>query len=73
MIDFEKLYDSDLVIKKADRHLVDYTDHLFKNDIQGTPYFLLFDPDGKLVFKQLGYSSKQSDLLKDEITRIIDL
>jgi thioredoxin-related protein len=66
-IDYIKLFESKLVNKKPENHLVDEEDILFNNGIQGTPYFLLFDPAGKLVFKQLGYSSATSNKLKEQI------
>ena len=70
-IDFDKMFDSDIVSKKPQRHLVDYDDILYRNGFQGTPYFLVFDPDGQLVFKQLGYDRRNPDKLMNQISQII--
>jgi thiol-disulfide isomerase/thioredoxin len=70
-IDFDRMFNSDIVSKKTERHLVDDDEILYKNGFHGTPYFLVFDPDGQLVFKQLGYDKRNSDKLKGQISGII--
>lgn len=71
-IDFDKMFNSDIVSKKSEKHLVDYDEILYQNGLQGTPYFLVFDPDGQLVFKQLGYDRRNSDKLRNQISQIIN-
>jgi len=41
-------------------------------NINGYPYFLLFDKNGRLVFSQLGYSDKRKVELQDSIKKYIN-
>jgi thioredoxin-related protein len=66
-INYDKLFNADLVSDKKDRHLVDYDELLYSKGIQSTPQFLLFDPSGKLIFKHVGYGEKMKEKLESDI------
>ena len=49
--------------------LVDIESNLYsKYELSGYPYFLIFDKNGKLVFKHLGYGLAYQSALQDSIS-----
>ena len=66
---FEKIF-SFKEIKNKDKILVDINQELYNAlKMQGYPYFLIFDSDGKLIHYIRGYSDK--DRMADQISKYI--
>jgi thioredoxin-related protein len=59
-IDSLKYFSAAMIKRASSMFLIDYDEHFTnKNDLGGFPYFFLFDKQGRLIFKQLGYDPQQ--------------
>lgn len=61
-------------IETKDRILVDLNQDLYRAlGIQGYPYFLIFNPEGELVYQHYGYLSSKKKELIQEISDVVGL
>lgn len=70
-LDTEKIFNFN-IIQKKEKILLDFNKNMYEAlNISGYPYFIVFNPTGKIVFIQFGYDPDKKELLENKIKSLL--